>query len=92
MTQGGSKVEFENDRVRVSRVTVGHREKHPRRIRKDRVLVWLTDSHETRTGSDGKQEDVRRKAGDVAWREASEHQIENLEDQRVELVIVELKD
>jgi len=56
------------------------------------VLIWLTDSHETRTGSDGKREEILRKAGDVAWREASQHQIENLEDRHVELVIVELKD
>lgn len=91
MTKGGDKVEFENHRVKVSRVTVGQREKHPVRSRNDRVLIWLTDSHEIRTEPQGKREEVRRKAGDVAWRSASQHQIENLEDQHVQLIIVELK-
>jgi hypothetical protein len=89
--ESGEKIEFENDRVRVIRVNIGHREKHPHRSRRDRVLVWLTDAHELRTEPNGQTEEVRRKAGDVAWRTASEHQIENYEDQKVELIIVELK-
>ena len=84
-------MEIENDRVRVIRVKIGQREKHPIRARQDRVLVWLTDAHEIRTEPNGKREEVRRKAGDVAWRTASQHQIENYEDKEVEVVIVELK-
>lgn len=89
--KSGETVEFENDRVRLIRVRIGHREKHPIRDRNDRVLVWLTDAHEMRTEPGGKKEEVRRKAGEVAWRAASQHQIENVEDQETELVIVELK-
>jgi hypothetical protein len=91
MATGGEKVEFENDRVRVIRVKLGQRERHPVRNRKDRVLIWLTDAHEQRTGQGGKKEEVRRKRGDVAWRAASQHQVENAEDKEVEVVIVELK-
>jgi quercetin dioxygenase-like cupin family protein len=88
----GEKVEFENNRVRVLRVKIGKREKHPPRERKDRVLIWLTDAHETRTEPNGKKEEIRRKPGDVLWRAASRHQVENVEDQDVELIIVEMKD
>jgi hypothetical protein len=91
MSEGGEKIEFENERVRVIRVKIGQREKHPVRARRDRVLVWLTDAHEMRTEPSGKKEEVRRKGGDVAWRTASQHQIENYEDKEVELIIMELK-
>jgi hypothetical protein len=91
MTKGGEKIEFENDRVRVIRVKLGQREKHPVRTRKDRVLVWLTEAHEQRTESNGKTEEIRRRPGDVAWRTASQHQIENVEEKDVEVIIVELK-
>jgi hypothetical protein len=90
MTTGGEKVEFENDRVRVIRVKLGHREKHPVRTRKDRVLVWLTEAHEQRIEPGGKKEEIRRKPGEVAWRAASQHQIENVEEKDVEVIIVEL--
>lgn len=91
MATGGEKIEFENDRVRVIRVKLDKREKHPLRTRKDRVLVWLTEAHEHRIEPNGKKEEIRRKPGDVAWRAASQHQLENLEENDVELVIVELK-
>jgi hypothetical protein len=45
MPQNTDKVEFENDRVKVTRVNVGSEEKHSPRARKDRVLIWLTDAH-----------------------------------------------
>jgi hypothetical protein len=87
----GERVEFENDRIRVLRVVVGPRERHPQRARADRVLIWLTDAHETRTEPDGKVEQIERQRGDVAWRTRSEHQIENRHSEHVELIIVELK-
>jgi hypothetical protein len=34
---------------------------------------------------------LRRKAGEVAWRTASQHQVENLGEDMHEVVIVELK-
>jgi hypothetical protein len=91
MVDIGEKLEFENNRVKVMRVRVGRREKHPVRERGDRVLVWLTDAHEQRTEPNGRREEIRRKVGDVAWRTASRHQIENIEEKEVELIIIELK-
>jgi hypothetical protein len=91
MATGQEKIEFENDRVRVIRVKCGGREKHPVRTRKDRVLIWLTEAHQLRTEPNGKKEEIRRKPGEVAWRSASQHQIENVEETGTEVIIVELK-
>lgn len=85
------KVEFENKRVKVTRVNLGANEKHPRR-RNDRVLIWLTDAHHSRLQAGGKKEEVRRHAGEVAWRDASQHEVENMAGKEHELIIVELKD
>lgn len=91
MANSGEKVELENDRVKVVRVKLGTHEKRPVRARKDRVLIWLTDSHHARTEPNGKKEEVRRRAGEVAWRTASQHEIENLAESNAEMIIVELK-
>ena len=84
-------IEFENDRVKVSRVKLDVREKRPARARKDRVIVYLTGAHHARTESNSKKEEFRRQGGEVIWRPASHHEIENLGDQPVEVLIVELK-
>ena len=89
-TTSGETVELENDRVRVVRVRVVGHEKLQARQRKDRVLVWLTNAEHQRTEA-GRTERIGRKAGEVAWRAASTHEIENLSDEPVEVVIVELK-
>ena len=66
------------------------REKHPNASRLDRVIIYLGEGHVKRTES-GKPEEVRHKAGEVMWRNRSQHQIENLNDARHEVIIVELK-
>ena len=86
----GAKVEFENDRVRVLRVHHSGGEKHPQASRQDRLIIYLSEAHIRRTEG-GKQQEVRRKAGDVVWRDRSQHQIENLKDTDHEVLIVELK-
>jgi hypothetical protein len=86
----GAKVEFENDRVRVSRVTHAGREQHPEKSRHDRLIIYLNDGHVARTEK-GQKEDKRRKAGEVVWKDRSQHQIENLTDASHEVIIVELK-
>ena len=84
-------IEFENERVRVIRVKLGGHEKHPIRARQDRVIIWLSDSHHARSESNGTKVELRRKAGEVAWRPASQHEVENLSEDRHEVIIVELK-
>jgi hypothetical protein len=89
--RGQEKVEFENEHVRVTRVRSGSHEKREGHARLDRVLVWLTDSHELRRSPDGGEHEVTHRAGDVAFRKASEHALENLEDKPIELLVIELK-
>jgi hypothetical protein len=90
MPENREKVEFENGRVRVTRVNLGEHEKHPSRARNDRVLIWLTDAHHVRVES-GKKEEIRRRTGEVAWRDASRHEVENVSGSGQQLIIVELK-
>jgi len=86
----GTTVEFENDRVKVLRVKHAARERHPNTSRHDRLIIYLTEGHVMRT-ENGKQEEVRRKAGEVVWKKSSEHLIENLKDTSHEAIIVEFK-
>jgi hypothetical protein len=86
----GETVEFENDRVRVLRVKHAAREQHPRTSRRDRLIIYLRDGHIKRTEG-GKQEEIRRKAGEVVWKDRSQHQIENITVSEHEVLIVELK-
>jgi hypothetical protein len=88
----GEHVEFENERVKVIRVKVQGKEKHARKERGDRVLIWLTDSHVVRAEHGGKRDEVHRRAGEVAFRKASQHEVENTSHDAHELIIVELKD
>ncbi len=85
-----SKIELENDRVRVIRVKTQGRGPDEPRTRHDRLIIYLQDGHIVRT-EDGQQEEVRRKAGDVVWRPASQHQIEHVGDGEHEVLVVELK-
>ncbi len=57
MPNSGEKVEFENERVKVSRIKINQRPNVRVRVRKGRVLVWLTDAHEMRTEPSGKKRD-----------------------------------
>ena len=86
----GATVELENDRVRVIRVTHRGRERHPPTSRHDRLIIYLHEGHVIRT-ENGKQEEIRHKAGDVIWRSRSQHQVENLNEANHEVIIVELK-
>jgi glucose/arabinose dehydrogenase len=84
------KVEFENDRVKVTRVTADHPGTIASGPRRDRLIIYLRDGHVRRT-ADGKKEEHRRKAGDVVWRDKSHHQIEHLEDGHHEVLVLEFK-
>jgi uncharacterized RmlC-like cupin family protein len=86
------KVEFENDQVRVVRVTVGAHETAPMHEHSlNRVTVFLTDQVNRVTGSDGKVDTVRHKAGDAAWATPVTHKEENLDDKPFEVIMVEVK-
>lgn len=86
----GASVEFENERVRILRVKHAGRERHPQTSRHDRVIIYLNDGRVARTEG-GKKEEIRRKAGEVVWKNRSQHDIENLKDTNHEVIIIELK-
>src|SRR6267154_802470 len=67
------KVEFENDRVRVLRITYGPHEKSVMHHHPGSVAVFMTDGQTRFTTPDGKTQDVPAKAGSVQWSEAGDH-------------------
>ncbi|MFQ5928227.1 MAG: cupin domain-containing protein [Acidobacteriota bacterium] len=85
------KVEFENDRVRVLRISYGPREKSAMHGHPEGVGIFLTDGQGRFTFPDGSTEEFRGKAGEAVWFETTEHLPENLSDQPLEVIFVELK-
>lgn len=85
------KVELENDRLRVLRITYGPREKSVMHSHPDGLAVFLTESRGRFTFPDGKSEDRSWTAGQTMFIPAETHLPENLTDQPLEVVLVELK-
>jgi quercetin dioxygenase-like cupin family protein len=86
------KVEFENDKVRVLRVTYGPKEKSVMHEHPDATAIFLTDSNVRMTLPDGKTVDNPVKAGSAVFTPAGKHLPTNLTDKPFELILVELKD
>ncbi len=84
-------VEFENDRVRVLRVSYGPHEKSAMHGHPDSVAVYLTDGHIRITLPGGRVGDPHVKAGQAMWHPAGKHAIENLGSTPFVLVLTELK-
>lgn len=85
------KVEFENDQVRVLRITYGPNEKSVMHDHPAGVAVFLTDSKAQFTVPDGETVELDRKAGEAIWSEAGPHLPQNTTDKPFELILVELK-
>ena len=85
------KVEFENERVRVLRLTGGPNEKIPMHQHPAYVAVYLTDTRSRITMPGGRTRRVGRKAGETAWNEAQSHASEAVSEKAYELIVVELK-
>ena len=86
-----TKVEFENDQIRVLRFHLGPHEASPMHEHPARAFVFVTDAHFKVTLGDGRVDERSGKAGEVRYRPAEKHAIENLSDKDYESVIVELK-
>lgn len=86
------KVEFENEHVRVLRITYGPNEKSVMHDHPEGVAVYLSDIKAQFTLPDGQTMEEEGKAGEAAWAEAGQHLPQNLTDQPFELILVELKD
>src|ERR1019366_3907236 len=84
------KVEFENESVRVVRITYGPGEKSVMHYHPNAVAVYLTDGQTRMTMPDGKSQEMTAKAGSAAWTAAGSHLPQNTGG-RLELILVELK-
>ena len=85
------KVEFENDQIRVLRITYGPHEKSVMHDHPANFAVFLTDGQARFTMQDGKTVDAPVKAGTTQWDAGGQHLPENTGDKPFELVLVELK-
>ena len=85
------KVEFENDQVRVLRITYGPHEKSVMHDHPAGQVIYVTDAHVKFGLPGGKLEEQQGKAGQTAWSPGGKHLPENLSDKRLEGILVELK-
>jgi quercetin dioxygenase-like cupin family protein len=85
------KVEFENESVRVLRISYGPGEKSVMHTHPNAVAVYLTDGVTRMTTPDGKSQDASAKAGGAAWTPAGAHLPQNVGTKPFEVVLVELK-
>ena len=86
-----NKVEFENDQLRVIRVThnpgdSGEMHSHP-----EGLVIFLTDVKVKLTTPDGTTRDAEGKAGQVIWMSAVTHKAEYTGDKPSELIHIEMK-
>ncbi len=84
-------LEFENDDVRVIRITYGPNESSVMHYHPAGVAVFLTDQRVQFTLPDGQTVEVEAQAGEVLWTEAGSHLPQNLSDRPLELILVEIK-
>ena len=84
-------VPLENDQVRVLRTILEPHLKSPMHEHPHYVVVYLTELHTTMKLGDGRVVDNPRRPGEIAWRDALEHQTENIGDQTAVEIQVELK-
>ena len=85
------KIEFENDRVRVVRISYGPGEESVMHYHPDSVAVFLTDQDVTFGMADGTSEESHVAAGKHHFAAAGQHLPKNIGDAPLELVLVELK-
>jgi hypothetical protein len=90
MTPMDGDIVLDNDRVVVRRIKGSGPGPVSSARRHDRLVIYLQDAHIRRTEG-GHQEEIRRRAGDVAWRPASDHEIELIEGDEHEVLIIEFK-
>jgi quercetin dioxygenase-like cupin family protein len=86
-----TKVEFENDQVRVVRYWFAPGQKNAMHGHPDNVQVELTDAKASVTTPDGKTTAGEIKAGEVRWRPAVVHSVQNTGDKPSEGIPVEMK-
>jgi len=86
-----SRVEFENDEVRVTRYHFDAGEKSTVHGHPDAVQIFLTDAKANVTTVDGKTTSVVGKAGEVRWQPATQHVVQNMGGKPLDGILVEMK-
>ncbi|MCZ6702224.1 MAG: cupin domain-containing protein [Ignavibacteria bacterium] len=85
------KVVFENDDVRVLRITYGPGEKSVMHYHPENVAVFLTDNQVEFNLPDGEVVEMAATEGQAVWAPAGKHLPKNVGDKPFELILVELK-
>lgn len=86
-----AKVEFENEQVRVVRYRLEPGQESTMHGHPDNVQIVLTDTKANITTPDGKVTPSEAKAGQVRWRPASQHAVQNTGKQPFSGILVEMK-
>jgi quercetin dioxygenase-like cupin family protein len=86
-----TKVLLENDRVRVLEVRQKPGEKGAMHSHPASLVCPLTTSKAKFTAPDGKTTEGELKAGEVTWREAETHAVENVGTTESHVLVIELK-
>jgi quercetin dioxygenase-like cupin family protein len=85
------KVNFENENVRVLRISYAAGEKSVMHYHPNSVAIYLTDGMLRMTTPDGKSQDAPAKAGETAWAPAGSHLPQNIGDKPFQVIVVEMK-
>ena len=85
------KLEFENERVRVLRISYEPGEKSVMHRHPESVAVFLTEQKVKFGAPDGTEQEDSGEPGETSWSEAEQHLPENIGDQPMELILVEVK-
>jgi quercetin dioxygenase-like cupin family protein len=83
--------EFENDKVRILRITYGSGEESVMHYHPDSVAVFLTEHRAHMTAPDGSTAEAEAAAGSVLFSPAGQHLPKNVSEGPLELILVELK-
>ncbi len=86
-----TKIEFDNDRVRVIRFHFEPHAKVPMHAAPDVVSIALSDGHLKLTFPDGTAQDFQYRVGDADWVPAQSHAGENMADTPLEFIAIQLK-
>jgi quercetin dioxygenase-like cupin family protein len=85
------KVLLDNDEVRVLEFRFPAGEKEPMHSHPRGFIYLLEDGKVKSTTPDGKVEDMVLKKGEIRWREATTHAVENVGTTEVRVMVVEMK-
>jgi hypothetical protein len=86
------KVLYENDRVRVSKLTAPAGSRIPMHVAVDHAAYALKDCELLSRSADGKDENIEAEAGKVLWQDAKERALGVKGERDCSLIVFELKE